>query len=584
MRLRLQIVTRDASSLLPAIVCVAALIGLVEAAALLSRRPIWHQLTFVSPDVVWMAPLGYLLVFMEFLAGCIVVALIWSRFPMTRFVLFGVGFLGVAGMMYTVSMTRLHPLAIIIFAAGVGYRLSRSRSRWWLEPGAERAAVLAATAGLVIALGGRMASHAANAGPRTVGAPVHARNVLLIVWDTVRELNLSLHGYDRPTTPSLERWARRGVIFDRAYATSSWTLPSHASLFTGRFPHELNTDWLFPLDATFPTLAEVLRAEGYQTAGFVANPYYTTRETGLGRGFQHWDEQYLSLKEIVLNAGIIQWLSGWRSRIMVRQHDSKRADEVTEAFLRWLDTRNGRPFFAFLNYFDAHIPYRAPPELRRRFAHPNRAVGAYDAAIANLDAELDRLLGELQLRGLLGETIVVVTSDHGEQFGNHGLFAHGNSLYRQVVQVPYVLLGPSHVPSGLRVLAPVSLRNLPATLLDLAGIRGHPLPGVTHTRFWRDTTAESQDRPVLSELTPAPRAPLNHRNARGEIRSLVLGSYHYICCGQGKEEVFNLLWDPRERRNLASRPPLPVITVMRTRLSTYDRLFPRKLSDADSPN
>ena len=111
--------------------------------------------------------------------------------------------------------------------------------------------------------------------------PRAARNVLLIVWDTVRAGNLSLHGYGRRTTPNLEQLARRGVRFDLAFATSSWTLPSHASLFTGRWPHELGVDWKSPLGAGAPTLAEYLGARGYDTAGFVANLDYCSRETGL---------------------------------------------------------------------------------------------------------------------------------------------------------------------------------------------------------------------------------------------------------------------------------------------------------------
>ena len=115
--------------------------------------------------------------------------------------------------------------------------------------------------------------------------PAGSPNVMLIVLDTVAAGHLSLHGYDRPTSPTLEGLARRGVRFDRVQATSSWTLPSHASFFTGRWPHELSAGWLTPLDATYPTLAEYLGSRGYATAGFVANTFYCGADTGLGRGF-----------------------------------------------------------------------------------------------------------------------------------------------------------------------------------------------------------------------------------------------------------------------------------------------------------
>ena len=116
------------------------------------------------------------------------------------------------------------------------------------------------------------------------------RTCCLIVWDTVRASNLSLYGYGRPTTPNLERLAGRGVRFDLAFSTSSWTLPSHASLFTGRWPHELGVDWKSPLRDDVPTLAEYLASQGYDTAGFAANLDYCSRETGLARGFAHYED------------------------------------------------------------------------------------------------------------------------------------------------------------------------------------------------------------------------------------------------------------------------------------------------------
>ena len=120
----------------------------------------------------------------------------------------------------------------------------------------------------------------------------------VIVWDTVRAGNLSLHGYGRRTSPSLERLAARGVRFDQAFATAPWTLPSHSSLFTGRWPHELTADWRVPLDETYPTLAEYLAAQGYDTAGFVANLDYCSRETGLSRGFAHYEDYPIELWDV----------------------------------------------------------------------------------------------------------------------------------------------------------------------------------------------------------------------------------------------------------------------------------------------
>ena len=207
--------------------------------------------------------------------------------------------------------------------------------------------------------------------------PPAARNVLLIVWDTVRAENLSLYGYGRRTTPNLERLAGRGVRFDLAFATSSWTLPSHASLFTGRWPHELGVGWTSPLRPDVPTLAEYLGARGYDTAGFVANLEYCGRETGLDRGFAHYDDypiepyetftRYVGLghrMELPSWACVLERLvekatgRSWELSPRSSEH-VKRGAEVDREFLDWLSWQQGRrrPFFAFLNYNDAHSPY-----------------------------------------------------------------------------------------------------------------------------------------------------------------------------------------------------------------------------------
>src|SRR5262249_22791331 len=175
---------------------------------------------------------------------------------------------------------------------------------------------------MLVTIGGRAWSErrAASALPPS---PVGARNVLLVVWDTVRAGNLSLYGYGRPTTPHLEGLAGRGLRFDLAFS-SSWTLPSHASVFTGRWPHELGVDWKSPLRDDVPTLAEYLSSRGYDTAGFAANVDYCSRETGLGRGMVHYEDfpldvydafsRYVALgQRIEVSAWASSWTGSWRS-------------------------------------------------------------------------------------------------------------------------------------------------------------------------------------------------------------------------------------------------------------------------------
>ncbi len=206
------------------------------------------------------------------------------------------------------------------------------------------------------AIGGRAWSeHQGAAG--LPPAPPGARNLLLIVWDTVRADKLSLNGYGRPTTPNLQRLAAQGVRFNLAFSTSSWTLPSHASLFTGRWPHELRVDWTSPLRDDVPTVAEYLSANGYDTAGFVANIDYCSRETGLARGFAHYEDYPLSLYEALardIALGNALDLSDWTGGLGIllekctghfydliprASEHVKNAASVSRAFLTWLDRR-----------------------------------------------------------------------------------------------------------------------------------------------------------------------------------------------------------------------------------------------------
>jgi arylsulfatase A-like enzyme len=408
-----------------------------------------------------------------------------------------------------------------------------------------------------------------------------APNVLLIVLDTVRAENLSAYGYSRPTTPVLAELAARGVLFSRAVSPAPWTLPAHASLFTGRWPHELSTDWMWPLDRTYPTLAEEFSSRGYLTAGFCANVHYCSYETGLTRGFAHYEDYSVPLRHALADGPLDQFI-----RIFApppdedRDGKSRPAPIISETFLSWLDRSRdagtGQPFFAFLNYFDAHRPYTSPEEFHARFSTPGApytpnllprsgprrpwdanairgSEDAYDASIAYLDSEIGQLIGELRQRGLLEQTVIAITSDHGEEFGEHGVIGHGNSLYRSTLMVPLVIIAPGRAPENRRVDVPVSTRDLPRTLLDLAQ-RGAAsrIPGRSLTRFWDGTPAGAlDDVPVLSTLRYGPRLPDWYPVSRGPLRSVIDQGWHYIVQRDGEEELYDFDSDVLEEHNLA---------------------------------
>ncbi len=314
-------------------------------------------------------------------------------------------------------------------------------------------------------------------------APSGAGNVVLIVWDTVSAYNVSSYGAYHDTTPNLSRWARKGVQFNRAMAAAPWTYPSHCSFMTGQWAHKMNAQWKFALDVPDPTLAEYLASKGYQTAGFAANTNWCTYETGLARGFAHFEDYPLSPRALLSRTVPGKWLlegiltvGAWYDPSLGAFYEkkwatlqSRGARQINESFLGWLKRRRSdRPFFAFLNYFDVHDPFIPPAEFKNRFgiapstredyqflfdyallrkeSQGERKLGmafnSYNACIAFLDEQLDQLLRELEAQKLLENTTVIITSDHGEAFGDHGFYGHVYGLSLEEIGVPLAILSP----------------------------------------------------------------------------------------------------------------------------------------------
>jgi arylsulfatase A-like enzyme len=454
--------------------------------------------------------------------------------------------------------------------------------------------------------------------PARPGAP----NVLLIVLDTVRAASLGLYGYDRATTPNLERLARKGVVFAEARSSAPWTLPSIASMMTGCWPHELSVAPDLPLDGTFPTLAEVLGREGYATAGFVGNTWYCSSRLGLGRGFARYqgayENQTVSLFEIVRSSGLgrrITQVLGYPIHYTEGETSvRKTAAMINRDVLGWLAGRPaGEPYFVFINYYDAHAPYLVPDgdfphfgmaalpiveqaEIDRRFLEQTAEMTAmgsvasgkivtdamtlyrdrYESSIAYLDQQVGLLLDVLDCRGSLENTLVIVTSDHGEHLGEHGLLGHAQSLYRREVHVPLVVIPPSRSSTSRTVYEPVSLRDIPATVAQWADLGpGNPFPGHSLTRFLNDGTERLADiSPVLSEvqhIEAQPRAA-HIPSSLGPVRSLVSGNRVYIRSGGGREELYDLWGDPLESDDLTKYPRArPVIGRFREELGRLCR-------------
>jgi arylsulfatase A-like enzyme len=590
------------------VMLLAAWIGLIAGfldlgLIVVSRRLINRDFYRLGGDFTWIIPLGVTILV---LVPAIVIALIARMRGGTVRLGVVVGVLSFVGFLDVCARLPLEVWSALLICAGLATQLVRLvRSRhpaflWFVRRTVPLLAGILLTI-MLVTIGGRAWSEhrAVSALPR---APASGQNVLLIVWDTVRASNLSLQGYSRPTTPNLERLAGRGVRFDLAFSTSSWTLPSHASLFTGRWPHELGVDWKSPLRDDVPTLAESLASHGYETAGFAANLDYCSRETGLARGFTHYEDfpidvydaftRYVALGHrieisswaLVLDRLLEKGFGRWFDLVPRSMEHTKNAAELNGAFLGWLTRRQDshRPFFAFLNYNDAHSPYEVPDRStpgfglrpaspldrqtllqwnsldKSRLSYPvvRMAADVYDDCISYLDRRLEMLLQELSRRGVLDNTLVIVTSDHGEHLGDHLLFFHGCSLYRQLVQVPLVIVDNKSVPPGRVVAEPVSLCDIPATVIDLLGLgRDAPFPGQPLTRFWRRPShaVVSPAEPLLMEtgkpelLTNQGREPA----AKGPMKSLIARGMHYIRSADGLEELYMLNADPEETINMA---------------------------------
>ena len=510
----------------------------------------------------------------------------------TCVVLGSVGFLNILCLESRRTFSRIHFIPKVILAIGLAIALQRLIA--WRAQGFERwvrrtiPVMLLLVIVLTLAVGGWHHFLGREIIADLPDPPESAPNVLLIVLDTVRAESMSLYGYERPTTPFLKSLAEQGVVFQWAIAPCSHTLPSHASLFTGRFQYETGANWSTPLGPTYPTLAEVLSSHGYATAGFVANTSVCTTLSGLSRGFGRFEDQITFVGKFFNSSSIIRFAlkQNW-IRKLIGYRDllgRKRVDRITDDFLRWFDRiPGGRPFFAFLNYYDAHQPYLPPEEFDGMFG-PTDLLGtylgrynhgvpcsldntspkeiqalhnSYDASIAYLDAGLKRLFTELSRRDLLERTFVILVSDHGEEFGEHSVLGHGTDLHIQSIHVPLLLRYPASVPRGITVNKPVSLRDVPATTMEILGLAdAGAFPGRSLSRHWTGTDRSQSEpgEPILSELIYAPWDPEWAPVSKGDMKSLITGEMHYIRNGDGTEEVYNLRDDPAEHNNLIQTP------------------------------
>jgi arylsulfatase A-like enzyme len=451
-------------------------------------------------------------------------------------------------------------------------------------------AVISIAAALAIALSLRGVLSRTHAAAAVAGSASARPNVVLIVMDTARADRLSCYGYERETSPRLAGLATASATYSNAYSTSSWTAPGHASLFTGLFPvahGATQEDW--GLDGELTTVAEVLSANGYRTVGIVENPMLSP-DLGYAQGFGEYHQVWLP---------------------------RTRPGPGSEALDRFVEVVGGatpgEPFFVFVNLIEPHSPYNSSRQFRERFlTDPSIPLEANEwreyyvgrrtfseGEITHLnelyDAELlftDHLVGEmadaLEELGLLDGTVFIVTSDHGENIGDHGHMDHVFSLYETTTRVPLVVRYPPLFAPGSTVESPVQLIDLFPTVLALAGAdpAEHPSHGLS---LLGDLPP---DRDVLCEYYYPRQAVKGYRRLDDRksprlepylrrIRSLTAGGMKLIWGSDGRSELYDLRVDPDERVDVADSPEHEgTLAALTERLAGLVEAHGRELPDA----
>lgn len=382
-------------------------------------------------------------------------------------------------------------------------------------------------------------------------------NIVLVLIDALRQDHLGFYGYDKPTSPFLDRLAAKSFVFDLAYSQASETSVSTSTLFTSRvFPYEGGAKGsghrTYTIAQGNTTVAEVFAENGYDTVGVFTNPHHFPG-SGYWQGFA--ETAYIKPND----TGVF------------KPHPYGQAPEVITRFIDWLDHRGAdsqKPFFAYLHFMDVHNPYEPPKELEDQFVTVQGRRGLYmngkpegdriptandlsflraryDAGIRYTDGELEKLVAEVRRRGLMADTVLVVTSDHGDEFMEHGGLGHNHSLEKEMVSIPLFIHSRAIGESGRgrRVSALVRNLDLAPTLLEIAGI---PVP------------EEFQGRSLLPLLVghPSARGAQHSFAWYGAWRSVTTRDWHFVWNVRSKEHrLYDQRTDPRGLVDVAARHP-----------------------------
>jgi choline-sulfatase len=362
--------------------------------------------------------------------------------------------------------------------------------------------------------------------PTETSAPLRPLNLVVVTIDTLRADHVHCYGYERIETPTLDRLAGQGTLFEHAFAQVPLTPPSHASIFTGTYPtvHHVRNTGGFILDPSSRTLAKILQEQGWDTAAFLGAAVLK-KAFGLNQGFAVYDDQ---MPPEPAGGGL-------------PVEAQRRAGEVVDRAITWLNAQSGKPFFVWLHLYDPHAPYDPPPPFRQKYRDR-----LYDGEIAYTDRELGRFLTALDKKSPPENTIVVVLADHGESLGEHGEYTHGVFLYDSTLHVPLILRAPG-VQKGIRVSRQVRTIDVLPTTLDLMGARppaacqGASLLPLLSGKSVAETSSYAE--------TLFPKITMHW----AELRAIRTGRWKYIRAP--KAELYDLEQDPGEKNNVLAAHP-----------------------------
>ena len=439
-------------------------------------------------------------------------------------------------------------------------------------------------AGLAMATGILVATAQPRADPTGDSVPTKQRNVVFYLVDTCRADRLSAYGHHRKTSKFLEKLAAMGARFDHCFSQSPWTKPSMAAILTSCYPTVTGMHRFFDqLDGAFVTLPEALRDAGWHTAGYSTNPVMG-RMSNYEQGFVEFTEA----TKLIPGGDAIG-------------HSTGSAKALNEKVIPWLRKNERRPFFLYVHSIDPHEEYKPAPEHLNRFTSSAReseyqrqrreireknpekvgsictqehfdrakvkvgpfietAIALYDADLCANDEEIEKLFEALRRQKLLDDLVFVVTSDHGEEFMEHGGTSHAYTLWNELLHVPLFIVAPGLVPPGLVVKEPVQSIDLYPTLLDLLGV-GAPegLQGRSFAPLCRGDAGDGW--PVFAEVHEMPGGE-RFFPEQGHMLSVIEGPWKYILNLKSslnrprpRHELYRIDRDFGESENLADAEP-----------------------------